>query len=354
MTPSKLFPWFPHARSPIIINAPMMITANAALATEVTKAGGIGFLGAGFDLSAASVEKGQLRDLSTGLTEARILLNLPPTAVLPLGVGFITAHETAPQFAANALPILKSHHVSAAWLFAPHPETKPHSAIIAALHEAEIKVFVQVGNVAAAREAVRDGADVLVAQGVDAGGHQFERGCGVVALLPEVRALLANEFPGRDIAVVAAGGIVEASGVAAAMALGAEGVVMGTRFIATPEAGFTEEYKALVVKTTDGGLTTWKTPFHDQLVASGLWKPGFDGRAIIGDIHREHMQGGVTVEESRERLKTGWPEEEAKSMIGKWAGAGVGMVKEVKPAGEVVTEVRDGAKTILRELVERL
>ncbi|KAM0323844.1 hypothetical protein ACHAQA_008422 [Verticillium albo-atrum] len=354
MPPSKLFPWFPHLGSPIIINAPMMITANAALATEVSKAGGLGFIGAGFDLSASSVEKGQLKDLSTGLTEARVRLNLPPTATLPLGVGFITAHETAPLFAANALPILQRHHVAAAWLFAPHPETKPHSAIISALHEAGIKVFVQVGNVAAAREAVKDGADVLVAQGVDAGGHQFERGCGVVALVPEVRALLATEFPDREVAVVAAGGIVEASGVAAALALGAEGVVMGTRFIATPEAGFTEEYKALVVKTTDGGLSTWKTPFHDQLVSSALWKAGFDGRAIVGDIHREHMKGGVTVEESRERLKTGWGEEESKAMIGKWAGAGVGLVREVKPAGDVVSEVRDGARKILRELAEGL
>ncbi|KAG7145740.1 Nitronate monooxygenase like protein [Verticillium longisporum] len=333
MAPSKLFPWFPHARSPIIINAPMMITANAALATEVTKAGGIGFIGAGFDLSAASAETGQLKDLANGLTEARVRLNLPPTAPLPLGVGFITAHETASQFAAHALPILTRHRVAAAWLFAPHPETKPHSAIIAALHEAEIRVFVQ---------------------GVDAGGHQFERGCGVVALLPEVRALLANEFPDRHVAVVAAGGIVEASGVAAAVALGAEGVVMGTRFIATPEAGFADEYKALVVKTTDGGVSTWKTPFHDRLAANGLWKPGFDGRAIVGDIHREHMKGGVTVEESRERLKTGWSEEEAKFMVGKWAGTGVGLVKDLKPASEVVTEAREGARRIIRELAEGL
>ncbi|CRK35371.1 hypothetical protein BN1723_004128 [Verticillium longisporum] len=182
----------------------------------------------------------------------------------------------------------------------------------------------------------------------------FERGCGVVALLPEVRALLANEFPDRHVAVVAAGGIVEASGVAAAVALGAEGVVMGTRFIATPEAGFADEYKALVVKTTDGGVSTWKTPFHDRLAANGLWKPGFDGRAIVGDIHREHMKGGVTVEESRERLKTGWSEEEAKFMVGKWAGTGVGLVKDLKPASEVVTEAREGARRIIRELAEGL
>ncbi|KAF3349348.1 hypothetical protein VdG2_02605 [Verticillium dahliae VDG2] len=221
MAPSKLFPWFPHARSPIIINAPMMITANAALATEVTKAGGIGFIGAGFDLSAASAETGQLKDLANGLTEARVRLNLPPTAPLPLGVGFITAHETAPQFAAHALPILT-------------------------------------------------------------------------------------------------------------------------------------QYKALVVKTTDGGVSTWKTPFHDRLAANGLWKPGFDGRAIVGDIHLEHMKGGVTVEESRERLKTGWSVEEAKFMVGKWAGAGVGLVKEIKPASEVVTEAREEARRIIRELAEGL
>ena len=112
------------------------------------------------------------------------------------------------------------------------------------------KIAVQVGSVAAAREAARYGADVIVAQGADAGGHQFARAAGVVSLVPEIVDMLREEeFDGggvewgegqeegegegkkrrKEIAVWAAGGIADGRGVAAALALGAEGVVLGTR-----------------------------------------------------------------------------------------------------------------------------
>lgn len=79
---------------------------------------------------------------------------------------------------------------------------------------------MQVGNVTAAREAVQDGADVIVCQGIDAGGHQFRRGMGVVSFVPEVKCMLEEEFAARDVGVLAAGGIVNEKGVAAAMTLG--------------------------------------------------------------------------------------------------------------------------------------
>ncbi|KAL0942230.1 2-nitropropane dioxygenase [Colletotrichum truncatum] len=348
MAPSKLSTWFPHVKAPVIINAPMLGAAGAGLATEVHKAAGFGFIAAGFDFSESSA---QIKDMEAALTQARSILS--SDGVLPLGVGFITSHETAGLFVSNVLPVLVRHRVAAVWLFAPHAELKPHAQIIPALRKEGIKVFVQVGNVAAAREAAVDGADVIVAQGVDAGGHQFSRGCGVVALVPEIKALLASEFASKEIVVVAAGGIVEGSGVAAALALGAEGVVMGTRFVATNEAMSSQLHKELLVKTKDGGVSTWKHEFHDKLVDSKLWKPGYDGRAIVGDIHREyHVLGGktATVEESRERLKTGWGEQEGKDMIGKWSGAGVGLINEIKPAGEVVVEVREAARKRIQEL----
>lgn len=80
-------------------------------------------------------------------------------------------------------------------------------------------IFFQVGTVAAARQAVRDGADAVVCQGVDAGGHQFVGGAGVVSLVVEVGDMLEAKG-GREVVVVAAGGIVDGRGVAAALALG--------------------------------------------------------------------------------------------------------------------------------------
>lgn len=110
----------------------------------------------------------------------------------------------------------------AVWLFAPDPDASPRAQpeVIAACHEHGFKVFVQVGTVAAAREAAQDGADVIVAQGVDAGGHQYASGAGVISLVPEVRLMLQDEFVGKQIALVAAGGIAHENAVVAAIALG--------------------------------------------------------------------------------------------------------------------------------------
>lgn len=118
--------------------------------------------------------------------------------------------------------MLAEHNPAAVWLFAPDGELKPHAAAIRALKSLTPPpvVFVQVGNVAAAREAVEDGADVVVAQGVDAGGHQFRKGSGVVALVPEVKDFLDGVVVDREVGLVAAGGIVDGRGAAAALALG--------------------------------------------------------------------------------------------------------------------------------------
>lgn len=110
----------------------------------------------------------------------------------------------------------------AIWLFAPDPAAseRAHPGIIDVCHEHGFKVFVQVGTVSAAREAARDGADVIVAQGVDAGGHQFASGAGVISLVPEIRLMLQDDFVGKNIALVAAGGIAHENAVVAAIALG--------------------------------------------------------------------------------------------------------------------------------------
>ena len=164
--------------------------------------------------------------LDANLTAARERLGggaaLPASSRVPVGAGFITGHKSVGLFSETALPIVKKHAPAAVWLFAPEEHVKPHGAIIRALKGLDLPpaVFVQVGNVPSAREAAQDGADVIVCQGIDAGGHQFRRGMGVVSLVPSVKAMLREEFPERDIVLIGAGGIVNGDGVAAVMALG--------------------------------------------------------------------------------------------------------------------------------------
>lgn len=184
----------------------------------------VGFLASAFDLGPDSA---QLSKLDAELTESRRLLD-ETSSRLRIGVSFITGHGSISRFVEVALPIIAKHRPAAVWLFAPAEadapaQPRPHRAIIDALRALSDapRVFLQVGNVAAARAAVDDGADVLVCQGVDAGGHQFRRGAGVVSLVPEVRAMLDDEFAGRDVGLLAAGGIATHKGVAAMMALGA-------------------------------------------------------------------------------------------------------------------------------------
>jgi len=208
-----------------------------------------GVIPGGFDFSP---ESPQLKALSDSLVKANEILlysSLPPPEpesgryYLPVAVGFILCHRPSlPLFIRNVLPVLLNtdddsiRHPRcyspprAVWLFAPDPEDVDSGLvqqIIFALHGVGIKVFWQVGTVQAAREAALEGADVIVAQGADAGGHQFKGGAGIVSLVPEVIGMLEEMegkrmFPakrGRPV-VVAAGGIADGNGVAAGMALG--------------------------------------------------------------------------------------------------------------------------------------
>lgn len=201
----------------------MLGISTGRLAAAVSSAGGLGFLAGGYDFTPQSA---QLRTLGSELAAARKALHLAdrPLTPAPVGVGFILCHPSVARFEETALPLLLEHSPQAVWLFAPGPDpvegAEAQAGIIAALKGAGFTVFVQVGTVDAARRAVGDGADVVVAQGVDAGGHQFARGAGVVSLVPEVRSMLDDEFGGREVALLAAGGIVDGRGVAAALALG--------------------------------------------------------------------------------------------------------------------------------------
>ncbi|KAB5571818.1 FMN-dependent 2-nitropropane dioxygenase [Coniochaeta sp. 2T2.1] len=336
---------FPSTTQPLIISAPMLGITTGRLAAAVTSAGGLGFVAGGFDFAPSSP---QLRTLSSELASARSALGLAdrPLTPAPIGVGFILSHHSASRFAETAIPVLLEHSPQAVWLFAPGPDPEKggdlQRGIVEALKHSGFTVFVQVGTVGAARRAVRDGADVVVAQGVDAGGHQFAKGAGVVSLVPEVRSMLDEEFAGKEVALVAAGGIVDGRGVAAALALGAEGAVMGTRFMLSKESVTPEYGRKVITETVDGGTATVKTPFHDEIRGTiDIWPEFYDGRGIAGASYKDHASG-MSLEDNLKKYDAA-KEAGDHSRTVTWAGTGVGLVKRDIPAGDIVKEVREEA-----------
>ncbi|KAL1844154.1 hypothetical protein VTJ49DRAFT_3810 [Mycothermus thermophilus] len=364
--------WFPHVQHPIIFSAPMLGVANGTLAAEVSKAGGIGVVPGGYNFLPTSP---QLTTLNAELTNARSLLfpsqtstttttpesppqQQHPLPTLPVAVGFILCHPSfASHFLTTALPLLRHHRPRGVWLFAPRPDDEISSSsdhegetllarVIRTLREEGFVVMQQVGTVAAARRAAQAGAEVLVVQGVDAGGHQFAGGAGVVSLVPEVGDMVAREFPG--VVVVAAGGIVDGRGVVAGLGLGAEGVVMGTRFIASNEASTPDFSKKLILEASDGGPSTVKTSVLDDIKGTTIWPTIYDGRALVGKSWQDHA-AGMPLEENIRLFKEAAAAGDVSRTI-TWAGTGVGLVREVKPAGEIVKEVREDAIRRIREL----
>ncbi|VUC27561.1 unnamed protein product [Clonostachys rosea] len=348
---ANLKKWLPGVSLPLILNAPMHGAANGLLAAEVTKAGGLGFIPGGIVLSKDSDD---LKDLEIQLTVARRLLALDDSLdqPIPVGVGFVTFHPSVAQFEESALPIIRKHKPVVIWLFAPEPNSATHKHLIHLLHSAgkswNIKVVVQVGSVSAARDAIESGADGVVAQGVDAGGHQWAQGASIVSLVPELRNLIRNEFPDKYVALIAAGGIADGSGVSAALSLGAEAAVMGTRFLVANEAGTSEEMRQVVLSTTDGGSSTVKSYLHDDVRENSIWPKLYDGRAVLGPSIIDE-RAGVSLSQNIAKLK------EAQALGDKsrnvfWSGTGVGLVNKRQPAGDIVRETRTQAIERIREL----
>ncbi|KAI1373030.1 FMN-dependent 2-nitropropane dioxygenase [Hypoxylon crocopeplum] len=365
MASSRMKSWFPTTSYPLIVSAPMDFVTNPRLAAEVTKAGGLGFIQGGRDFSP---ESPVLKKLDDQLTQARELLRSDGTdpakdgsTPLPIGVAFVTYAASSRHFGETTVPILRRHKPAAVWLFAPSPatpDTLPNmlrelkSKLEATNDPWNPKVVVQVGSVAAALDAVKRGADIIVAQGTDAGGHQWASGAGVVSLAPEIVDSIHKEFPERQIAVWAAGGIVDGRGVAAALALGAEAAVLGTRYMVATESDAQDFKKKAILSTSDGGANTVKSQLHDHIQGNMSWPDIYDGRAIITPSYRD-QKAGVSFDENTKWFKAAKEGGDLSRMV-TWSGTGVGLVKEELPAAEITKQVREGALEAIMNLKSSL
>ena len=190
--------------------------------------------------------------------------------------------------------------------------------------------------------------DVLVVQGTDAGGHGLAQGASLITLLPEVADALAA-LPYKPV-LIAAGGIIEARGASSALLLGASGVVLGTRFLACPEANIAAGYRNEVLRASDGGQTTARTKVYDTLRGTTGWAETHNARGILNKSYWD-AKDGMSLEENKRlygeemgRGDEGWGEE---NRMTAYAGSGVGLVREVKGAGEIVKEVREGTRRLV-------
>lgn len=208
------------------------------------------------------------------------------------------------------------------------------------LQDEGIIVTHVVSNLKFAKKAMEAGVDAIVAEGFEAGGHNGREETTTMCLIPIVRQKI-------DIPLIAAGGIGTGRGMLAALSLGADGVQIGSRFVATPESSAHENFKETVLNAKEGDtLLTLK-----ELMPVRLIKNDFFARV------QEVYQNGGSIEELKEllgraRAKKGMFEGdliEGELEIGQISG----LINEIKPAADVVAEIIKEFEQARQELIEK-
>jgi len=207
---------------------------------------------------------------------------------------------------------------------------------IAEMHERGMTVIVMVGKVRHAIKSEREGADMVAAQGTEAGGHTGE--VGALALIPQV--VDAVKIP-----VLAAGGIADGRGLVAALALGAQGAVIGTRFIATPEAQAAPAYREAILRS--GEADTIRTRCYTGKPARTIrnrYNEEWEGKT--GEIQPFPMQAAYSYQQGvMDYMGIAGDADPGRSFMP--AGQGMGMIRSLKPAAQVIADIIKEADAVL-------
>ena len=303
-----------------ILQGGMVWIANAELAAAVSDAGGLGLIS---PTSGMSRNGDQVDNLKGQIKIARNLTSKP--------------------FGVN-LPIL--HNPQIEDLIATTIDERVDVVVIAAgspglytgrLKEAGIKVLHLVASVRHALSAEKRGVDGVIAEGWEAGGHNGLDEISTFTLIPQV-------VDSVSIPVVAAGGIADVRGVVAALALGADGIQMGTRFVATHECIAHPNFKEAIIKANDNGTAITGRRFGPTRILKN---------EVAAKI-LEMEAAGASVEELMDFIGSG------RSRIGQfegdlvegesYCGSIAGMIKEIKSAGEIIRSIVDNYDTVLDSL----
>jgi nitronate monooxygenase len=295
-------------RHPVLL-APMGYVSGGALAAAVGAAGGLGLIGGGY-AEADWLE----RELAAAGNQR-------------VGCGFITwALAKRP----DSLDLALEHTPAAVML--SFGDAAP---FVAAIKRVGAPLICQVQSVRQARAVLEQGADIIVAQGTEAGGHGARR--STLPLVPAVVDLVAAS--GRDVPVVAAGGIADGRGLAAALMLGADGVLIGSRFYTAVESLAPAAGKARVA--AGGGDDTLRTRVFD-IVRGRDWPGEYTGRALRNRFSdRWHGDEAALIaaggEESLRYAEAAAAGDVDTGVM--FAGESIDLIHAVEPAGVILDQV---------------
>ena len=295
-----------------IMLAPMDLVADGKLAATVSRAGGFGIIGGGYG------------------DEAWLTREMDAAGDARVGIGFITwSMAKTPRL----LDLVLERKPAAVML--SFGEVKPHAGPI---KKAGALLICQVQTLEHAKEAVANDADVIVAQGAEGGGHGIAR--GTFALVPAVVDVA------RGIPVAAAGGVADGRGLAAALMLGADGVLVGTRFYASVEAaGFASAKERIV--SASGDRTVRGILF--DIARQNVWPSPYGGRVLRNEFSErwrgreaELMQHPEEAERYAKARASG--DYDTAAVI---AGEAVDLIGDIPPAAEIMNRMTKEATTLL-------
>ena len=308
---------------PVLLGG-MSTHTTPEMVAGVSNAGGLGILGcAGMSPQAVARNAEEIRALSDRPFGMNLLLFM--------------ANDEAVSAVLAASPSV----FSTAWGF-PQADL---AALFSRAHEGGAKVSHMASTVAEAERAVEAGADVIVAQGTEGGGH-----VGVMGTMPLVRMVVNAVAP---VPVVAAGGVADGAGLAAALALGAEGVLLGTRFLASPESPLSADKKQAILDSD--GHNTALTEIPD-LISGRVWPGAYarttrnrlieDWMGREGELRYRRAEVAALVQEAHQ---AGDPDNSVM-----YTGQTAGLINDIQPVSAIVQNIVAEAEAILRQRLPRM
>ncbi|MBF6329375.1 NAD(P)H-dependent flavin oxidoreductase [Nocardia transvalensis] len=303
--------------SPVVL-APMDVVSGGHLAAAVTRAGGLGLIGGGYG------DRDWLIREFANAGNARV------------GCGFITWSLARRP---HLLDIALDHNPPAIMLSFGDP-----APFVDRIHAAGAQVICQIHSVDDARRALSAGADILVAQGGEAGGHGTAAR-STFTLVPEIADLVTDTAP--ETLVLAAGGIADGRSLAAALVLGADGALIGTRFWASAEALVPDTVQRHAIEAT--GDDTIRTSVYD-LVRESPWPARYTGRLLRnGFIDRWHgreselLHALPDAQATYRHARTGHDLDNLNIIVGE----AIGRIHDVTPAADLLDAITSRARDLL-------